>query len=644
MKALSFFSICLLLASFLSTTEAKNPLLPATAFIPDGEPHVFEYKGEKRVFLYGSRDERIHDYCGHGHDVWSAPVNDLTNWTNHGEIFNVKQVMDIGYGVVPEQHFGAPDCVYNPVTRKYYLYTFMGMPYAMDGKEGPLPGSENYIPGFEAIGPNCVVAESDSPAGPFVNPKICDWPGANDAYSFDPTALVLQQDDGSVRVYAYWGMRKGDDRFAELDPFDMHTIIDGKTRKPDRNAWRKTLRGVDENTSTLFEASSIKQVAKDKFVFVYSANEQISALTYCYSNSPEGPWTYGGRIVHNNLNWPGGNDHGSIAEINGKWYVFYHRRTSNDFNRQAMVEPIDLRIEDDKVIIPTVEMTSQGVETNGLDAFRRYSANDASYATKRACIEGKLRLPDGLNPFVGIEQPNTVIGYKYLDFGSTKVLDKDQLLLRMNIQPVNPATVTLKVCTPENVGTPEKWVTLTEFNLQDYAAADGRYHEICVPVGKLQTNARLNAIGGLKGKLAVFYEFNPAQAPKEGNDRIEMCRLKEVELVKGHRPTPNPLRPVHLKTDSIKHGMVSALPGMSRGNESIKLTVVPEKGYELTSIRVTDEAGNEIPLHQNGAAPYALTNFNFRMPESPVYVTAFFTPKDLSVVKYKVEVEGHRRK
>jgi hypothetical protein len=627
MKRLSIF---LGLFLFMSVTEAKNPLLPATAFIPDGEPHVFEYKGEKRVFLYGSRDERINDYCGHGHDVWSAPVTDLTNWTNHGEIFNVKQVMDIGYGIVPQQHFGAPDCVYNPVTKKYYLYTFMGKPYAMDGKQGPLPGSENYIPGFENIGPNCVVAESDSPAGPFVNPKICDWEGGNNAYSFDPTALVVQQDDGSVRVYVYWGMRRGSDRCAEVDPSDMHTIINPKTRKADRNAWHKTLRGVDENTSTLFEASSIKQVAKNKFVFIYSANENISSLTYCYSNSPDGPWTYGGRIVNNGKHWRGGNDHGSIAEINGRWYVFYHRMTNSDHNRQAMAEPITLTIEGDKVIIPTVEMTSQGVETNGLDAFRRYSANDASYINNGAYIDGKMRNPDGLNPITNISRPNTIVGYQYLNFGQTKVSDADKLHVKLNVTLIRPTTVTVKVAKPEDLENQDNWVTIGNIRLQDHIPSDRYYHEVASPLEKLDANARLNAIGGLKGKLAVFFVFDN---PEEG----EMCRLKEIEFSKNNAPAPNPLRPVLLKTDSIKHGSVMALPSMSRGNESVKLTVVPEKGYEIATIHVSDEAGNSIPVERNCAAPYALTSFNFRMPESPVSVTADFKPVDMSVVKYIVD-------
>ena len=266
--------ITILLISLITQSNgiyAINPILPSSAFIPDGEPHVFEYKGEQRVFIYGSRDERVSNWCGYGHDVWSASVFDLTKWTNHGEIFHVKQVKDIGFGNLPNQHFGAPDCVYNPITKKYYLYTFLGAPYQMDGIQGPMPGTEKYIPGFENFGPKCVVAESESPVGPFVNPKMCDWPAANNAGTFDPSALVDQQEDGTIKVYVYWGMKTGD-RWAEVDPNDMRTIINSKTGKPDRDAWHKTLRNATENNnSTLFEASSIKKVAKNKYVFIYSS-------------------------------------------------------------------------------------------------------------------------------------------------------------------------------------------------------------------------------------------------------------------------------------------------------------------------------------------------------------------------------------
>ena len=45
------------------------------------------------------------------------------------------------------------------------------------------------------------------------------------------------------------------------------------------------------------------------------------------------------------------NNHGSIAQINGKWYVFYHRHTGvNEFSRQAMMEPIDVAMGKDGML------------------------------------------------------------------------------------------------------------------------------------------------------------------------------------------------------------------------------------------------------------------------------------------------------
>jgi hypothetical protein len=619
--------IIFLSAIFYGSLAAQNPFLPPTAFIPDGEPHVFEFKGEKRVFIYGSRDELVTAFCGYGHDVWSAPITNLSKWTNHGEIFNVKQAWDTGFGIVEGQTFGAPDCVYNPITKKYYLYTFFLKDYKMDGKEGPLPGAPNYIEGFDENGPLCVMAVSDSPVGPFTNPVICDWPPANKVGTFDPSVLVMEKEDGSVRVYAFWGMKHGD-RWAELDPNDMHTIIDPQTRKPfvdrrtkraNRNATYKTLNNPAQNEySTLFEASSIKQISKDKFVFVYSANERMCALSYCYSNSPEGPWTYGGKIIDNGKDWAFGNNHGSIFEANGKWYVVYHKKTYNDYNRQAMIEPIQVSVDGDKVIIPEVEMTSQGIFSQGLDAFRRYNINSMCYRTNTAYIDGAKRYPDGLNPLVGIDQKNTVVGFKYLNFGTTKITDKDKLKLRLNAMMIDSdATVTIQVTFMSDVNDASKRVSLGTLKLGDFIKADGSYHEIAFPINGLDKNTALVSIGGLNGKLAVFLLFN--------DNLSETCRLKEFEFAKGDTPTPNPLRPI--KVDGkLRNGSVTALPIMGRGGESVKLSVVPQKGYLLKELILKDKKGHLININKNGITPYAQESFNFEMPEGPVFVSAIFSP------------------
>jgi len=589
---------------------ALNPILPPTAFIPDGEPHVFEFNGEQRVFLYGSRDERVTAYCGFGHDVWSAPVNDLNQWTNHGEIFNVKQVQAIGFGKVAGQHFGAPDCVYNPKTKKYYFYTFLGAPYLADGQQGPALGSTNYVPGYEKYGPKCVVASSASPAGPFGHPIMCDWPAANSAGAFDPSVLVDEQSDGSVRVYAFWGM-KGGDRWAEIDPLDMHTIINGKTRQPDRNAWHQTLDPAGK--TSLFEASSIKKVANDRYVFIYSAGEQHPALSYCYGKSPEGPWKYGGRIIDNSVNWLRGNNHGSIAEVNGHWYVFYHRGTSDFFNRQAMCEPIEVKFSGDKIIIPTVEMTSQGVETNGLNAFQRYWAGILCWRTGHAFVDGKERQPDGLNPVVGIDATNTLLGFKYLDFGPKAVSDQDQLKLRLNLLGLRKATLSVFVRQPDHSGGETRRIEIAHFNLDESASNDGSYHDLLLPIAGLDHNAALQANGGLKGKWELILGI-----AGEGG---ELCRFKEFAFEKIETPlaasnvtkaspaksgTPPPGEPTNAKEAAKQQQQTSNItPSMLEREAKRKAAMTPEQlaweetleanlGYFYLPLYYKDkDAGNE---------------------------------------------------
>ena len=61
--------------------QVYNPYLPLNTYIPDGEPHVF---GD-RVYVYGSHDSKeAKVYCPGHYEVWSAPVDDLTDWRCDG--------------------------------------------------------------------------------------------------------------------------------------------------------------------------------------------------------------------------------------------------------------------------------------------------------------------------------------------------------------------------------------------------------------------------------------------------------------------------------------------------------------------------------------------------------------------------------
>ena len=157
--------------------QAFNPYLPSWEYIPDGEPYVF---GD-RVYVYGSHDRfDAPIFCMNDYVCWSAPVDDLSNWSCSGVIFSKKQDP---MNLTKHRLLFAPDVTIGPDGR-YYLY------YAFDF--------------MGAMG----VAVCDTPDGHYeflghVHYKDGTKWGSRkgDEFPFDPG--VLTDDDG--RVYLYSG-------------------------------------------------------------------------------------------------------------------------------------------------------------------------------------------------------------------------------------------------------------------------------------------------------------------------------------------------------------------------------------------------------------------------------------------------------
>jgi hypothetical protein len=437
-----------------NVANAQNPYMPLWEFIPDGEPYVFDdpdVPGKKRVYVYGSHDNLIKYYCGRDQVVWSAPVDDLTNWRYDGVIFESKTDAN-GKKLNPD---GVGDVLYAPdvtvVTdangkKTYYLY-----------------------PNVQHDKRNSLVAKSDRPDGPFV-PVNWSKEKADETvgpFAFDPACFV--DDDG--RVYGYWGFERS--FAAELDPTTMATVKPGTKIVEDMIPGHK-----QDHLYRFFEASSIRKI-KDKYVFIYSrfTNEgefglptTNYTLAYCYSNNPLGPWTYGGTIIDGRgrerlsdgtvvaTACPSGNTHGSICEINGEWWVFYHRQAgTSEYSRQAMVAPINVEVQEGKdgyVRISEAEFTSEGFCTEGLDPYKKYPAGIACYYTgpkqavqvypnvtyygshtniNRIKYDGKTNPYDeSINKCEMVNNTSgSVIGYKYFNF--RKTFGKDNLSLLLDI-------------------------------------------------------------------------------------------------------------------------------------------------------------------------------------------------------------------
>ena len=159
-----------------------------------------------------------------------------------------------------------------------------------------------------------------------------------------------------------------------------------------------------------FEASSVRKI-NGKYYLIYSS-VRSRELCYAISEKPDREYRYAGVLSDNSgvieeqdknriqIMW--GNNHGSIEQINGKWYVFYHRPTNKtQFSRQACVEEL--------VMLPDgrfqqAEMTSQG--------FNGAPLEKGTYPASIACIlhgklEPEISRPDSnAQPYVTQDTPD----------------------------------------------------------------------------------------------------------------------------------------------------------------------------------------------------------------------------------------------
>jgi hypothetical protein len=336
-----------------------NPILPLQYFIPDVEAHTWS---DGRLYCYGSQDIGGNfGYCSHAYRVFST--DNMVDWQDHGESFST---------LGPEaqtpwssHELYAPDCVCKDGT--YYLYFCQ-----KDKGEG--------------------VAVSDRPEGPFREATTIPGPHLD---AIDPAAFV--DDDG--QAYLYWGQFNC--RGARLTPDMRH--IDEATLDPCL---------IDEKRHGFHEGACMRKRG-DTYYLIYCdiSRGRATCLSYATSDSPLGPFTKGGTIIDNDgadpENW---NNHGSIMEFQGQWYIFYHRSSqASRYNRRVCVEPIFF---DENGHIAEVEMTTQGAEGP-------IPATTELAATRACLLHGTLRSELAGEPgdeHLARIKPGDGAVYKYLRF------------------------------------------------------------------------------------------------------------------------------------------------------------------------------------------------------------------------------------
>ena len=467
------FQLCALLTVAVAA-NAQNPYLPLWEHVPDGEPRVFEdpdNPGKWRAYIIGSHDVHYDKYCGNDVRMWSAPVENLSQWRDEGPIFTwfVNGQWDTMY---------APDLV-ETVDRTTGKKTYWLYPHSR---------------GWRRV---AMVCKGDRPDGPFTPVNLT--PDGTQCLEgslidFDPSVFIEPVNNKKdkdyatgYRAYVFYGFQHS--TACELDPKTMYSkrpgteLIDpfipasshdGKLLDKEGSEYKALYKGQNPLDFNFFEASSIRQVG-NKSVMVFSGysgkeyglGNTNSALRYAYGDSPLGPWRSGGVLVDSRgvvLNEDGTklittnaghNTHGSLQEINGQWYVFYHRPPRGFGNaRQAMVAPV--KIEWDKKPVSKggqvritgyapyakgnkwtakatdgneytgAEVTSEGFQIFGLPCYGYYSAGIACFMAGPQANEYMQDNHDVWNNSMDLAgiQNGGIIGFKYFGFGGLPVSSK----------------------------------------------------------------------------------------------------------------------------------------------------------------------------------------------------------------------------
>ena len=624
--------LTLLLLGAAATVGAQNPYLPLWEHLPDGEPRVFQdpdQPGKLRAYIIGSHDTHYTEYCGNDVRMWSAPVEDLTQWRDEGPLFTwfVNGKWDTMF---------APDLV-ETVDRATGKKTYWLYPHSR---------------GWRRVG---MVCKSDRPDGPFVPVNLtADGTRCVDGslIDFDPSVFIEPVNNKKdpdyqtgYRAYVYYGFQHS--TAFELDPTTMFSVRPGtKVHDPFLPAQRSAGGAMQEDTAHyealfagerpsdfgFFEASSIRQVG-NKYVMVYSGfsgpeyglGRTNSTLRYAYGDTPLGPWRSGGVLVDSRGVVPNKdgsklittnaahNTHGSLQQINGQWYVFYHRPPRGFGNaRQAMVAPV--KIEWDKKPVAKgggvritgydpyapdnvwtakaadgneykgAEVTSEGFHIFGLPCYGYYSAGIACYMdgpNANNYIQDNHDVWNNSMDLAGL-QGGSIIGFKYFNFEGL-AQDAKGIKAFKGFNKDYPNSFRVHLTTEGNLGKFKIHVMLDDpyngreiVTIEDFCT-DKKVTRECDQILSKETNELL---GGLKGKHAIYLV-------------VEGPVVKQPEQPQRGQWGQRPLQPQRPKGLFTLHGI-----GFAAGD--FKMCSVPQvsisvDGQELTvpetPVRTTNANG-----------------------------------------------------
>ncbi len=318
---LTFLAVLPCVTAGRAETLADRGIEPSASYKKPGEnnplytqrfgadPGVMEYNG--RLYVYMTNDVVEYDVQGGVKENTYGKIrhiscissDDMVNWTDHGLI---------------------------PVAGPEGIAKWAKNSWAPCAAHKTINGQEKFFLYFCNGGNGIGVLTADSPTGPWRDELghlliTRETPNcANVLWLFDPAVMVdldgtgylafgggvpdgMQAAPGTGRI-----VRLGEDMMSlDCDPVSLDV------------PW-------------LFEDSGINRIG-DTYIYSYCSNWQTDgnalrltsgAIQYMTAESPLGPYTYQGELFPNEGKFFGlyGNNHHSIACLDGQYYLFYHNR------------------------------------------------------------------------------------------------------------------------------------------------------------------------------------------------------------------------------------------------------------------------------------------------------------------------------
>lgn len=329
---------------------ADNPIIQ-TLYTADPAPMVHE----GRLYLYTTHDEDVTVAGFFTMNDWRVySTTDVVNWTDHGSPLHYDDFAWASGAAWAGQVIFRND--------KFYFY---------------VPVKRN---GNSVIG----VAVSDSPTGPFVDPIGAPLVTSN-CGDIDPTVFI---DEGG-QAYLYWGNPKL--CYVKLNE-DMTSYKDGVV-EVDLNTGSFGMRSNGERP-TSYEEGPWFYRRGDRYYMVFAGGPISEHIAYSTSDSPTGPWTYGGVVMP-----PEGasfTNHPGVVDFGGKSLFFYHNGAlpgGGGYKRSVSVEEFTY---DASGKIPQLHMTEEGAGAVAtLNPFARVEAETMAWSSgveTEVCNEGGMNL------------------------------------------------------------------------------------------------------------------------------------------------------------------------------------------------------------------------------------------------------------